>query len=46
MNEHYEEDSEVVMFPKIDISKYKAFYIEIFEDHVLRILSKTSLGIL
>jgi dihydrofolate reductase len=37
---------EVVTFPRINWEYYKALYIEQFEDHSLKILSKTSLDVL
>ena len=40
------ESDEVVTFPRINWEYYKALYIEQFEDHNLKILSKTSLDVL
>ncbi len=37
---------DVAVFPYIDTEDYKALYIEQFEDHFLKIFSKTSLDVL
>jgi dihydrofolate reductase len=37
---------EVVTFPRVNWQYYKALYIENFEDHTLKILSKNSLDVL
>ena len=41
-----EDESTIVDFPIVDMNKYKAVYVEQFKDHVLKILSKTSLDVL
>ncbi len=47
MKGHFEgKATEIVTFPRVNMGNYKALYIEQFEDHVLKILSKESLDVL
>ncbi len=41
-----EDESTIVDFPIVNADKYKAVYVEQFDDHVFKILSKTSLDVL
>jgi len=41
-----DDDPSVVTFPRVNWEYYKALYIEQFEDHTLKILSKESLDVL
>jgi len=40
------DETKVIVFPRVNMSNYKALYIEQFEDHTLKILSKESLDVL
>lgn len=39
------DEIEITYFPRVNMHNYKALYIEQFEDHALKILSKTSLDV-